>query len=156
MFPNASAKLKEHLLPSKNVLNIASRFGELNHVLTQNDFFPFRKDIKDKTDECNLVPEKNFVNESYFLCDKCNLILDTFITALNKKVSISGSFSYFGRKPANETLTLIAAQNLLKFLVEKDTIRNNLSFQLTNISGNVPTIKDSKIYNFSITRLSRK
>ena len=53
-------------------------------------------------------------------------------------------------------LTLIAAENLLAFLVEKDTIRNNLSFQLTNISGNIPKIKGSKIYNFSITRLGRK
>ena len=53
-------------------------------------------------------------------------------------------------------LTLIAAENLLEFLVEKDTIRNNLSFQLTNIGGNIPKIKDSKIYNFSITRLGRK
>ena len=42
---------------------------------------------------------------------------------------------------------------MLKFLVEKDTIRN---FQLTNISGNIPKIKDSKIYNFSLTRLGRK
>ena len=54
-------------------------------------------------------------------------------------------------------LTLIAAENLLKLLVEKDTIRNNLSFQLTNTSGNIPKIKDSNIYNFfSITRLGRK
>ena len=45
---------------------------------------------------------------------------------------------------------------MLKFLVEKDTIRNTLRFQLTNISGNIPKIKDSKIYNFSLARLGRK
>ena len=31
-----------------------------------------------------------------------------------------------------------------------------MKFQLTNISGNIPKIKDNKIYNFSITRLGRK
>ena len=45
---------------------------------------------------------------------------------------------------------------MLKFLVEKDTIRNTLHFQLTNISGNIPEIKDSKIYKFSLTQFGRK
>ena len=156
VFPKASTKLKKHLPPSKNLLNIASGTEEVDNVLTQNDYFPIQKDIKDKIDEYNLVPEKNFVNESYFLYDKSNLILDTFITALNKNISIYDSFSYFVGKAPNEMPTLIAAEYLLTFLVEKDTIRNNLSFQLTNISGNIPKIKESKIYNFSITRLGRK
>ena len=48
MFPNASAKLKEHLLPSKNFLNITSRTEEVDNVLTQNDFFPIQKTLKIK------------------------------------------------------------------------------------------------------------
>ena len=155
-FPNASTKLKEHLLLSENLLNVTSGTEEVDNVLTQNDFFPIPKNIKDKIDKYNSTPEKNFVNESYFLYDKSNLILNTFITALNKKISIHGSFIYFIRKAPNEMLTLIAAEYLLKILVEKDKIRNNLSFQLTNISGNITKIKASKIYNFSITRLCRK
>ena len=31
-----------------------------------------------------------------------------------------------------------------------------MKFQLTNISGNIPKIKDNKIHTFSITRLGRK
>ena len=31
-----------------------------------------------------------------------------------------------------------------------------MKFQLTNISGNIPKIKDNKIHNFSIIRLGRK
>ena len=124
--------------------------------MTKNDFFPVQKDIKVKIDEYSSLPGKSFVNESYFLYDKINLILDAFITVLNKKNSIYGSFSCFSGKTPNETLTLIAAENLLKFLVEKETIRNNLSFQLTNISGNIAKIKDNKIYNISMTRLGRK
>ena len=37
VFPNASAKLKEHLPPSKNLLNLASGTEEADNVLTQND-----------------------------------------------------------------------------------------------------------------------
>ena len=33
-------------------------------------------------------------------------------------------------------MTLVDAGNVLKFLVEKNTLRDELKFQLTNISGN--------------------
>ena len=144
MFPNASAKLKEHLLPSKNLLNIASGTEKVDNALTQTDFFPIQKDIKDKIDEYNTVPEKNFINKSYFLYDKSNFILDTFITALNKKCSIYGSFSYFQCKTEEEQIRLLIAGNFLKFSVNKNTLKDELKFQLTNISGKNPKTKDKK------------
>ena len=45
-FPNASAKLKERLLLSNNLLNVTSGIEEVDNVLTQNDFFLFKKDIQ--------------------------------------------------------------------------------------------------------------
>ena len=155
-FPNASAKLKEHLLPSKNLLNVRSGTEEVDNVLTQNDFFPIQKNIKDKIDEFNSTPEKNFVNESYFLYDKSNLILDTFITALNKKISIYGSFSYSQDKTEEEKIRLLSAGNFLKFSANKNTLKDELKFQLTNISGKNPKTRHKKIHDFSITRLGRK
>ena len=143
-FPDTSTKLKEHLLPSKNLLNVTSGTEEVDNVLTQNDFFPIQKNIKDKTDEYNSTPEKNFVNESYFLYDKSNLILDIFITALNKKISIYGSFSYFQGKTEEEQIRLLSAGNFLKFSVNKNTLKDELKFQLTNISGKNPKAKDKK------------
>ena len=56
----------------------------------------------------------------------------------------------------NEMLKIISPENSLRFLVNRDTVRNNLSFQLTNISGTVPTLKDQKIHDLSQTRLGRK
>ena len=67
-----------------------------------------------------------------------------------------GSTSYFGRKTENEILKLVSPENSLKFLVDKDTVRNNLSFQLASISGDVPTLKDKKIHDLSLTKLGRK
>ena len=156
VFPNASTKLKEYLPPSKDLLNIASGTEEVDNVLTQNDYFPIQKDIKDKIDEYKSVPEKNFVNESYFLYDKSNLILDTFITALNEKISIYDSFSYFQGKTEEEQIRLLSAGNFLKFPVNKNTLKDELKFQLANISGKNPKTRHKKIHDFSITRLGRK
>ena len=36
----------------------------------------------------------------------------------------------------------------LKFLVEKNLLRNELKFQLTNISGNIPKTKGNKNTSF--------
>ena len=51
---------------------------------------------------------------------------------------------------------LLRDENFLKFLIEKNTLKNELKLQLTNISRNIPKLKDKKIHNFSITRLGRK
>ena len=59
-------------------------------------------------------------------------------------------------KTENEILTIISPENLLKFLVNRDTVRNNLSFQLMSISAAVPILKDKKIHHLSLTRLGRK
>ena len=65
MFPNASAKLKELSLPSTNLLNITSGTEEVDNVLTQNDFFPDQKTIKDYINEYNGIPVKEFINETF-------------------------------------------------------------------------------------------
>ena len=88
--------------------------------------------------------------------DKSALIKDSYITDVNKKVSLYGSTSYFNKKTENEILKIVSPENLLKFLIEKDTVRNNLSFHLASISGSVPTLKDKKIHDLSLTKLGRK
>ena len=60
--------------------------------------------------------------------DKSNLILNTHITALNKTVSIYDSFSYFQGKAPKEKLNLLNTGNVLKFLVEKNMLKDELKF----------------------------
>ena len=99
----------------------------------------------------------NFINESYFLYDKSNLIKETFITEINKIVLIYGSISYFAeRKQENKIFQMISPRNLLEFYVAKDTVKKRLDFQITNINGALPKIKGSKIYNFSLKTLGKK
>ena len=110
--------------------------------------------MKDIIDEYNDVPIKQFINKSYFFDDESNLIMNTCIVGLNKTISIYGSFSYFQGKTLNENLTLLDATNSLKFLVGRDTTRDKLKFKLTNVSRNIPEIKDNKVYYFSIIVLA--
>lgn len=124
------------------------------HFLTKVDFHAEQQ--SDLITEYNILPGKHFVNQSYFLYDKSNIIKDTFIMTLNKTVPIYGSFSFFKGKTTKENFTLIDAGNVLKFLVEKNILKNEFKFQLTNISGTVSKIKDNKINNFSIMYLGTK
>ena len=50
---------------------------------------------------------------------------ETFITAINKKVSIYGSFSHFQGKTAEKEIKLLDASTFLKFSVEKNTLKKN-------------------------------
>ena len=51
---------------------------------------------------------------------------------------------------------IISPEKLLKCFVSKDTNKHSLSCQPTNISGELPALKDKKIHNFSLTRIGRK
>ena len=88
--------------------------------------------------------------------DKSDLIKDTFITALNKKISIYGSISYFNEKTENKIFKIVTPEEILKFYVNKDTTKNSLSFQLISVSGKLHKLKDKKIYNLSITKIEEK
>ena len=63
---------------------------------------------------------------------------------------------YFNKKTENEIFKIISPENLLKFFVNKNTNKDSLSFQLTSISGNLPTLKDKKNHNLSLTKIGRK
>ena len=63
---------------------------------------------------------------------------------------------YFNKKTENEIFKIISPENLLNFFVNKNTNKDSLSFQLTSISGNLPTLKDKKIHNLSLTKIGRK
>ena len=55
------------------------------------------------------------------------------------------------KKGENEIFQIISSKNSLKFFVPKDTIKNRLAFQLTNINRNLPKINNGKIHDFSLT-----
>ena len=155
-FPNLENSLKNLKEPSSGLINKNTGIEENSSVLTQASFFPEQKTTEEAIKNHNNVTMSYYINESYFLRDKSDLIKETFITALNKIVSIYGSVSYFNKKTENEIFKRITPENLLKFYVEKDATKNFLRFQITNISGELPKVKDKIIYNLSLTRIEEK
>ena len=80
--------------------------------------------------------------------EKSDVIEQTFVTEVNKLMSVYGSISFFNKKSVNENVQLVSLNNRLKFTVLKDTIKNTLDFQLTKIDGNLPKLNDKKNITF--------
>ena len=149
-----STSLKNFFQPSQNLLNIEPGTEETSTVPTQYSFYPVQQQIQENIKNYNTVPAKYFINESYFLYDKSNLIKETYIFALNKRILRYGSICYFDKKTENEILKIISPENLLKFIVKKNTNKDSLSSQLISVSGNLPVLKNKN--NGNVTYLPRK
>ena len=91
----------------------------------------------------------SFVNKSYFLYNKSNMINQTFRTEINKLIFLYVSISYFDKKSINKALQIVSFNSPLKIYAVKNTIKNTLDFQLTKIGGN-HTILDDKKYTISL------
>ena len=103
---NATNKIKRILNPSNCLINVEDNTETIQNELSAEIFYPVTKYIKEKLVEYNAIPTKNFINESYFLHDKRNLIEKTFVTAINKQLSLYGSFGYFSEKTSILNLKL--------------------------------------------------
>ena len=91
MYPTLSDSLKNLIQPSQKLISTESGTEETSTVPTQYSFYPGQQQIEKNTKSYNNDPVKYFINESYFLYGKSDLIKETYITALNKKISIYGS-----------------------------------------------------------------
>ena len=101
-FKNAANNSCIILNPSNDLINVESGLEEVENTLIDELFYSVKK-IKEKIEEFKAIPIKHFINESYFLYNKNNLIKKKFITAINKQLSLYGSFSYFSEKLAFQT-----------------------------------------------------
>ena len=109
---------------------------------SKESFNPQVKPIRVAFENYNNKLLVNYINESSFLYDKSDLIKETYIIELNRKVLIYGSISYFNKKTENEIFRIVSPENYLKLHVERNAIKNNLTFQLTSVSGPLPKLKD--------------
>ena len=58
------------------------------------------------------------------------------------------------KKTKNDIIKIINPDEFLKLYVKKDTLKKSLSLQLT--SGKIPQLRDSKLYNFSLSRKGKR
>ena len=82
--------LKENML-SETTTKAINLFSKDSFKLSQERL------VKTAINNCIKKLTFGFLNESYFLYDKSNLIKQTFVTKINKLLSIYGCISYFDK-----------------------------------------------------------
>ena len=94
-FPDVTkSKLYKLLEPTENIFNTGTEIA----LFSSKDF-----EINEQLEVENFIKNTQFIQAGYFLYDKSNVIKRSFITELNKLLSIYGSISYFGEKnPINQ------------------------------------------------------
>ena len=91
LLPKLSYSLKSIFQPSANLVNPVTGTDEIKTLPTQYSFYSKQEAIEENINvpisykKYKNVPINYFINESYFLFDKSDLIKETYITALNKK-----------------------------------------------------------------------
>ena len=157
-FKNAPTNLKSILNPQDDLINDGDNgnLEEANNNFTNEFFFPAKKTIEEKIAEYKAIPTTNFINESYFLYDKSNLIKKTFVTAINKQLSLYGSFSYFSGKASIKNLKLIDVINSPKFFVEKKSLKDHLKLQTAYVNDSDVKTEDKKYMIFQLLDLEKE
>ena len=78
----APAELKTILDPKDNLINVESGIEEINLPDEEKFLTKTEREIANKLSEYRAIPTKNFINESYFLYDKNNLIKKNILLPL--------------------------------------------------------------------------
>ena len=116
---NAPTQIKNILKPTNGLINIKNGTKHIDPPTKEIFEFNAEIEIKKLIKKYKELPTKKFINESHFLYDKSNLIKKTFTSAIQKQLSLYGSFSYFSGDTTTEILNLIEPSNFLKFFIEK-------------------------------------
>ena len=154
-FKNTANNLSIILNPSNDLINVESGLEEVENTLIDELFYTVKK-IKEKIEEYKAIPIKHFINENYFLYDKSNLIKKTFITAINKQLSLYDFFSYFLGKNWDFKPKIVNFERFFKVPRRKKSLKSNLKLQLAQIDGSEVKTSDNKIYHFLITKLRKR
>ena len=84
------------------------------------------------------------------------MIEQTFITEINKLISVYGSISYFDKKSLIEIVQIVSFNNPLRLSMVEDIVKNTLNFQLTKIDVTLQLLNNKKIHNFSFIKVGSK
>ena len=98
------------------------------------------------------IPEYEQINLALY--DETNIIEETFVQRLNKKIQLYGIASIpFAHIKKNHIVSL---SNLLPFRINEDTKKHKITFSLQNLEGKTPIeTTDNKIYNLSILTVEK-
>ena len=96
-----------------------------------------------------------FFNKSFFLYDKSNIVKKSFLTEINKFLSIFGSITFSGHVK-NNLLPISSSEKPIEFFLEANNLKDLLELQLTKIDGTFLQTKDKKLHEFFIVQIGKK
>ena len=99
------------------------------------------------------IPEYEQINVALY--DESNLIEETYVQRINKKIQLYGIASIpFAETKKNHIVSL---KNLLPFRINENNKKHKITLSLENLEGKKPIeTSDNKIYNFSIIAVEDK
>ena len=103
--------------------------------------------------EIKNIPEYEQINVALY--DESNIIEETFVQRINKKVQLYGiaSIPFAHTKKKH----IISLQNLLPFRINQNITKHKITFSLQNLEGKKPIeTNDNKVYNLSIIAVEDK
>ena len=133
-FPNLKKKsLKDLIELSQDLVNTETGNEQTISVSTQAYFFPDQKATENAIKNPKNVPVAHYINESYFLYDKSDLI-NTFVTALYKKIYLfTVQLAALKKKNRKRNIQSDISRRILRFYVNKDTKLFSCKWKDTNV-----------------------
>ena len=94
---------------------------------------------------------------AFFLYDNQNIIKETFISEINKKVSLIGSLWYFVKTGCNGRMSLVNSRNKLNFKIKKSQNLAKFSFGISPVVVSKKiNFKNRQINNILIVSIDKK
>ena len=97
----------------------------------------------------------NLYQKFYFLCDRNNLVTQSFVNEINTFLPIYCSASIFGEK-ITKRIALLSAAKTKSFFVAKNWEKEQLNLQIAKICGEKADTADKKKSEVFISRISKK
>ena len=134
--------------PTEDIFNTGTERFEIN----ENNFID--PQIETVENIFKKQPKKIF-SELFFLYDKSNIVKKSFLTELNKFLSLFGSISFSGSVKKN-LLPTVSSEKPTNFFFDADKLKESLELQLTKIDRTFPQTKDKKMHELCIVQTGKK
>ena len=120
---------KNEIVPPGNKV----RYNVQNIDFTK-DLFLLNEEKEVKKIYFDLTKRLNLLQEPYFVYNRSSLVKPTFITEINKFLSIYCSVSKFSEKKQDKS-KIISPANQKSFTIEKTSEKGELNLQVSKFSG---------------------
>ena len=105
--------------------------AKMNELLKLNNYEKAVKDVDFK----NIKTIKKPSEHAYFLYENQNIIKETFISEINKRVSLLGGVWYFVKTGSDGKIEIVTSKNKLRFKIKKNESLSKFNFNISPVTA---------------------